>query len=56
MCSVFGIRKLESLGYNTVNCLMMSSYTRVTDRRTDGRTDIARQHISRYAYALRDKK
>ena len=57
---LFGMDKLEWSGYRMVKkktlmtCLAVwTDYRRVTDRRTDGRTDILPRHSPRYAYASR---
>jgi len=57
----FGAEKLEWWGYPIVKktlriCVTVyTQYRRVTDRQTDGQTDILPRHSPRYAYASRGK-
>ena len=46
ICSVFGVRKLESLGYLMMSSVVSTQHTSVTDRRTD----TARQNVPRYVF------
>ena len=57
------MEKLEWFGYPTVKqsltirLAILTEYRHVTDRQTDGRTDILPRHYSpRYAYASRGNK